>query len=145
MKDIDDRNKTLIKLKFESVNTVQTLNRLKKLLTDASNDHQGYEREMNAKTESLAKKEADILKSQVKVEKITYENKKLIQFKATIGKEMDNAKEFVEKKNEHMQLVKKKKDIQRQIEIAELEAKKARKILKQVGDTTWLQRSHEMQ
>lgn len=47
---------------------------------------------------------------------------------------MDNAKEFVEKKNEYMTLVKKKKDILRQIEIAELEAKKARRILKQVGD-----------
>jgi hypothetical protein len=37
-----------------------------------------------------------------------------------------------------MGLLKKKKDIQRQIEIAELEAKKARRILRQVGDTTWL-------
>lgn len=43
-----------------------------------------------------------------------------------MGKEMDSAKEFVEKKNEHATLVKKKKDILRQIEIAELEAKKAR-------------------
>ena len=62
----------------------------------------------------------------------------LNQFKTQMGKEMDNATEFVEKKNEYMTLVKKKKDILRQIEIAELEAKKARQILKQVGDVSLL-------
>jgi len=50
----------------------------------------------------------------------------LNQFKTNIGKEMGDAKEFVEKKNEQATLQKKKKDILRQIEIAELEAKKAR-------------------
>ena len=56
------------------------------------------------------------------------------QFKTQMGKEMDNASEFVIKKNEFATLCKKKKDILRQIEIAELEAKKARLILRQVGD-----------
>ena len=55
-----------------------------------------------------------------------------------MGKEMDNATEFVEKKNEQQTLIKKKKDILRQIEIAELEAKKARRILKQVGEVSLL-------
>ena len=35
---------------------------------------------------------------------------------------MDNAKEFVEHKNKQLMLIKKKKDVERQIEIAELEA-----------------------
>ena len=56
-----------------------------------------------------------------------------------MGKEMDNATEFVEKKNEQQTLIKKKKDILRQIEIAELEAKKARRIQKQVGEVSLLQ------
>ena len=94
---------------------------------------------MRAKMESLAKKEKDIEKSHDKLERILHENKKLLTFKQNMGKEMDNAKEFVEKKNEHIQLVKKKKDIQRQIEIAELEAKKARRILKQIGDASLMQ------
>jgi len=98
---------------------------------------------MKVQTDSLAKKENDINKSTAKLKKINFEIKKLTNFKSMQGKEMDNAKEFVEKKNEYMGLVKKKKDIQRQIEIAELEAKKARRILKQVGDTTWLQ--HQQQ
>ncbi len=117
---------------------MQILSRIKKQLTDALNDAVGFDRKMKVQTDSLAKKELDIIKSTEKRNKITYENKKLAQFKSQQGKEMDNAKEFVEKKNEYMALVKKKKDIQRQIEIAELEAKKARRILKQVGDTQWL-------
>ena len=138
MKDIDERNKTLIKLKLETTTTQQTLNKLKKQLTDELNDAVGYDREMRAKMDSLAKKEKDIDKSHEKLDRILHENKKLLTFKQSIGKEMDNAKEFVEKKNEHIQLVKKKKDIQRQIEIAELEAKKARRILKHIGDTSML-------
>lgn len=138
VKDIDERNKTLIKLKLETTTTQQTLNKLKKQLTDELNDAVGYDREMRAKMESLAKKEKDIEKSHDKLERILHENKKLLTLKQTMGKEMDNAKEFVEKKNEHIQLVKKKKDIQRQIEIAELEAKKARRILKHIGDASLL-------
>ena len=143
VKDIDDRNKTLLKLKTESGVTVQTLNKIKKQLTDALSDAVGFDKKMKVQTDSLAKKENDINKSTAKLKKINFENKKLTNFKSMQGEEMDNAKEFVEKKNEYMGLVKKKKDIQRQIEIAELEAKKARRILKQVGDTTWLQ--HQQQ
>jgi len=51
---------------------------------------------------------------------------------------VENAKEFVKKKNDNLFLLKNLKDVERQIEIAELEAKKARKILKQFGDTNWM-------
>jgi hypothetical protein len=47
VKDIDDRNKTLLKLKLESGTTVQTLNRIKKQLTDALNDAVGFNHKMN--------------------------------------------------------------------------------------------------
>ena len=60
VKDIDDRNKTLLDLKLESTTTVQTLNKIKKSLTDAIQDAGNYDREMMAKTESLRKKDEDI-------------------------------------------------------------------------------------
>ena len=138
VKDIDDRNKTLLDLKLESTTTVQTLNKIKKQLNDAINDAATYDREKYAKTESLRKKEDDIQKSTINKARIQKLIKIENQIKTQMGKEMDNATEFVEKKNEQATLIKKKKDILRQIEIAELEAKKARRILKQVGDTQLL-------
>lgn len=44
VKDIDDRNKTLLDLKLESTTTVQTLNKIKKSLTDAIQDAGDYDR-----------------------------------------------------------------------------------------------------
>lgn len=63
MKDIDDRNKTLLDLKLESTTTVQTLNKIKKSLVDAIQDASNYDREKMQKTESLRKKEEDIVRS----------------------------------------------------------------------------------
>jgi len=60
VKDIDDRNKTLLDLKLESTTTVQTLNKIKKSLTDAIQDAGDFDREKMAKTESLRKKDEDI-------------------------------------------------------------------------------------
>jgi len=63
VKDIDDRNKSLLDLKLESTTTVQTLNRIKKSLFDSMNDAVNFDRDKLAKTESLRKKEDDIIRS----------------------------------------------------------------------------------
>lgn len=60
VKDIDDRNKTLLDLKLESTTTVQTLNKIKKQLFDSMNEAVTFDRDKLIKTESLRKKEADI-------------------------------------------------------------------------------------
>lgn len=78
-------------------------------MCDATN----YDREKTAKTESLHKKTTDIKKSEDKRKSIQMNVRRMQQFNTNIGKDIDSAKEFVEKKNEHMQLVKKKKDIMR--------------------------------
>ena len=96
------------------------------------------------KTESLFKQEAYIIKSNTAVGKILRQNKKLNTIKSSQGKDVDNAKEFVKKKNDSLFLLKTKKDVERQIEIAELEAKKARKILKQFEDTNWMNQQQMM-
>jgi hypothetical protein len=49
VKDIDDRNNKLLTLKINSGNTVQTLNSLKKKLTDAIREHDHIEIEMKIK------------------------------------------------------------------------------------------------
>ena len=53
-------NKTLLDLKLESTTTVQTLNKIKKSLTDAIQEAGSSDREKMVKTESLRKKDEDI-------------------------------------------------------------------------------------
>jgi len=72
VKDIDDRNKTLLDLKLESTTTVQTLNKIKKSLADAIQEASNSDRDKMTKTESLRKKEEDIVKSTIKRKSIQY-------------------------------------------------------------------------
>lgn len=138
VKDIDEKNKQLVQLKLQSGTTIQTLNKLKKELLEEQQKLQEYDKESKVKSESLVKQQLNIVKSTSAVAKITQKVKKLNTLKATQGKDVENAKEFVKKKNDNLFLLKNLKDVERQIEIAELEAKKARKILKQFGDTNWM-------
>ena len=138
VKDIDEKNKQLVQLKLQSGTTIQTLNKLKKELLEEQKKLQEYDKESKVKSESLVKQQLNIVKSTSAVAKITQKVKKLNTLKATQGKDVENAKEFVKKKNDNLFLLKNLKDVERQIEIAELEAKKARKILKQFGDTNWM-------
>ncbi len=144
VKDIDEKNKQLVQLKLQSGTTIQTLNKLKKELLEEQIKLQDYDKEGKVKTESLIKQQANIVKSTSAVAKITQKVKKLNTLKATQGKDVENAKEFVKKKNDNLFLLKTKKDVERQIEIAELEAKKAKKILKQFGDTNWMNQQQQM-
>ena len=77
VKDIDERNKTLLKLKNESGITVQTLNRLKKQLSDAMTSALTYDRETKAKEESLIKKDKDIVNSIDSLEATVKDNKNM--------------------------------------------------------------------
>lgn len=138
VKDIDEKNKQLVQLKLQSGTTIQTLNKLKKELLEEQQKLQDFDKESKVKSESLVKQQLNIVKSTSAVAKITQKVKKLNTLKATQGKDVENAKEFVKKKNDNLFLLKNLKDVERQIEIAELEAKKARKILKQFGDTNWM-------
>jgi hypothetical protein len=102
-----------VQLKLQSGTTIQTLNKLKKELLEEQIKLQDYDKEGKVKTESLIKQQANIVKSTSAVAKITQKVKKLNTLKATQGKDVENAKEFVKKKNDNLFLLKTKKDVER--------------------------------
>ena len=61
----------------------------------------------------MVKQQLNIVKSTSAVAKITQKVKKLNTLKATQGKDVENAKEFVKKKNDNLFLLKTKKDVER--------------------------------
>ena len=60
VKDIDERNKKLLALKLNAGKTVQTLNSLKKKLTDAIKNQETTARDMSLKRKKLEKTKEDI-------------------------------------------------------------------------------------
>ena len=84
---------------------------------------------MEAKTESLVKKKKDIqsTESEIAAEKQIQKKQKALQ---TSLKDMPDPLDFVQQKNQGQVYERMKANWDRKIEIAELEAKKARAILK---------------
>lgn len=64
VKEIDERNKTLLQLKLKHGTSVQTLNTLKKKLAEAQDKATMIEKEMETKKASLDKKLLDIKKTE---------------------------------------------------------------------------------
>jgi multidrug resistance efflux pump len=129
VKDIDDRNKKLLKLKLDSGKIVQKLNVLKKNLTEATKEQEELERKLSDYNSNLLKKKDDIKKTGIKIKKA---NKDYKVYKATAAQNQSKPKPitFVEQKNTAQDLRAIKKNWERKIEIAELEARKARAILR---------------
>lgn len=63
VKDIDDRNKKLLKLKLDSGKIVQKLNSLKKNLTEATKHQEELDRKLQDYKQSLGKKLQDVEKT----------------------------------------------------------------------------------
>ena len=129
VKDINDRNDKLRKLKLDQGKIVQKLNYLKKNLQEAMKEQEDLERKINDYNQSLLKKKEDIKKTQKKMRRAQKANK---VHKAMANQNKDKPKpiQFVEQKNNVATMREIKKNWERKIEIAELEARKARAILK---------------
>ena len=84
---------------------------------------------MEAKTESLEKKKKDIKNTDAEItaEEFTLKRQKNLQIQM---KDMADPLDFVQQKNQGQVYARMKANWERKIEIAELEAKKARAILK---------------
>ena len=76
VKDIDDRNNKLLTLKINSGNTVQTLNSLKKKLTDAIREHDHIEIEMKIKQQKMEKTKKAIKKTKEDIKKVDINNRR---------------------------------------------------------------------
>lgn len=130
VKDIDERNRRMMSLKLNSTNTQHSLTNLKKKLTAAEYRQKEIDSTMDIKQKMLYKKKQDVedtLNAIAQVDKSNRtENARLNEIK-----NMPNPLKFVHQKNDEMKLVKKVKNWERKIEIAELEAKRARAVLKQ--------------
>ena len=129
VKDISDRNNKLIQLKMNSGKTVITMNKLKKELTLAERESERIDKQAEAHRANLEKKKLDIKSTQKKIEKEVKVKAQLYAM-STQNSDMPNPKAFVEQKNLVVELRKSKKNWERKIEIAELEARKARAILR---------------
>jgi len=76
VKDIDERNKKLLALKLNSGKTVQTLNSLKKKLTDALKQQEEISRDMALKDQKQKKTADEIIKAKGDIEEEQYNYKK---------------------------------------------------------------------
>ena len=93
VKDIDDRNKKLLKLKLDSGKIVQKLNVLKKNLTEATKEQEELERKLSDYNSNLLKKKDDIKKTGIKIKK---SNKDYKVDKATAAQNQSKPKPMVE-------------------------------------------------
>lgn len=132
VKDIDERNKKLLALKLNSGKTVQTLNGLKKKLHDALKEQERIQSEMKIKIQKQEKTVVDIKRTRKVIEKIDINNRQQIGLMEKLNNMADPFK-FVEQKNKQRELEICKKNWERKIEIAEVAAKKSRRIIREDG------------
>ena len=129
VKDIEERNRKVLKLKLSSGTTTQALNKLRKNLQVAQKREMEIKKEMEVKTISLQRKKKDIKETGEIIEKQKHLKKQQETLKAQM-KDMADPLTFVQQKNSCQVLRRMKSNWERKIEIAELEAKKARAVLK---------------
>ena len=126
--DIEDRNDRLLKFKNSSANVSHTLQKLKNNLDEAKKRADDIRKEMETKTASMRKKEQDIIDTNKSIKKAEMVRKTQKALKQSM-QNMPEPLNFVRQKNECIKQRSQNKDWKRKIEIAEFEAKKARKIL----------------
>jgi len=128
VKEIEERNRKLIKLKLSAGSTTQTLTKLKKALSEAENKAALFKKDKATRMMSLAKKNADIDKTNRDMKEISEKGRILKQMMQN-KKDMPEPLNFVKQRNDCVKEARENKDWKRKIEIAEFEAKKARAIL----------------
>lgn len=133
VKDIDDRNNKLLILKVSAANTVLSLNELKNKLLDAEHEEQEIEKDLQLKEQSKIKQLNDIKNTSDQVSALKHQIKKQEAIIAKFKGEMADPLMFVDQRNSYMQLKQCHRNWVRKIEIAELEGKKAKAILKKHG------------
>lgn len=125
VKDIDDRNKKLLKLKLDSGKIVQKLNHLKKNLGEAIKEQEELARKSHDYEVNLQRKKEDIKKTKRTMGKAK-EKQKELRAMAQEFKDKPKPITFVVQKNTVKDLRQVRKNWERKIEIAELEARQAR-------------------
>ena len=129
VKEIEERNKKLIKLKLSCGSTTQLLTQYKKKLADAEFKAKQFDKDKAAKLASLTKKQIEIERTEKKIFEIAEKQRELKQLMQN-KKDMPEPLTFVVQKNDCVKEARENKDWKRKIEIAEFEAKKARAILR---------------
>ena len=129
VKEIEERNRRLIKLKLSAGSTTQMLTKLKKQLAEAEARASSFRKDKAAKNASLAKKLADIAKTENAINDINERQRELKQLMQN-KKDMPEPLNFVKQRNDCVKEARENKDWKRKIEIAEFEAKKARAIIR---------------
>ena len=129
VKEIEERNRKLIKLKLSAGSTTQQLTKLKKNLAEAERKASQHQKDRYAKEQSLKKKLDDIRKTEKEIAILQDKEREL---NAEIGakKDMPEPLNFVKQRNDCAKEERENKDWKRKIEIAEIEAKKARAIIR---------------
>ena len=140
VKEIEERNRRLIKLKLSAGSTTQLLTKLKKQLGEAEATASKFRKEKASKNANLLKKLADITKTEVAIHDI---NEKQRELKGLVNdrKDMPEPLNFVKQKNDCVKEARENKDWRRKIEIAEFEAKKARAIIRKHHQMQQLQQA----
>lgn len=133
VKDIDDRNNKLLILKVSSANTVASLQELKDQLAAAEKRAAEIEKSFQACLAQKTKQLSDIEKTEQKVLDLKNNIKKQEAIIVKYKDEHTDPIMFIDSSADYMKLKKMHKNWSRKIEIAELEGKKARSILKKHG------------
>ena len=140
VKEIEERNRKLIKLKLSAGSTTQMLTKLKRNLSVAEHEASTFKKDMAAKLASLQKKQTDIGKTEKSIAK---NNLKQRELKALVQsqKDMPEPLNFVKQRNDCVKEARENTDWKRKIEIAEFEAKKARAILRKANQMQQMQQA----
>ena len=120
-------------LKDSSTNTVNALNELKKNLKDAEKEQAKYESEFKIKIASKEKQLLAINETEEQIQHLKHNIKKQEAIQLKYKEEMADPLRFVDQRNNFNQLKQCKRNWVRKIEIAELEANKAKAILRRHG------------
>ena len=121
VKDIDERNKKLLSMKLNSGKTVQTLNSLKKKLTDALTEQKEIQTDIKVKNEKIKRTKAENTACKKDFEKAKKTNKTYLM--QQLAEDIPKPPEFVEQKSLYQSLKISEKNQKRQIEIVEVAAK----------------------
>ena len=134
VKEIEERNRRLIKLKLSAGSTTQMLTKLKKSLSESEQRAANAKKDKLTRLASLQKKQADIEKTNQAIYDINEKGRELKQLVQN-KKDMPEPLNFVKQRNDCVKELRENKDWKRKIEIAEFEAKKARAILRRHNQT----------
>lgn len=130
VKDIDERNRRLLALKMTTGKTVQTLNFLKRRLTEILKKGTTIEKEIKQQKDGLKKTEGDIGDTDLEVEDLYTEQRQLLVQQSQI-EDMPGVRSYVAQKEGEAVLKNSVKNWKRKIEIAEIAAREAKKVIRE--------------